>query len=257
MTLGGPGDDGGPMLTEGKAQPSLSVLLPVHNGADTIEQVLSHVHGEIAKPLGAELIICEDGSTDGTDRILVDMAAKYPVRLITDPHRKGYAGAVKDGLSQVRTQAVFFSDSDGQYSPRDFWRLWPYIQEYDIVIGRKVKRREPLHRVLLSRGFHVLAKALFSIPLKDIDCGFRLIRQEVLEGVLPEVRSLPYSFWAEFTILAYRRGFRIIEVPVSHSSRLQGITSIYTFKRLPYIIVRQLLGLVALSRREGRAKRGV
>jgi len=228
---------------------SLSILLPVHNEADTVEQTLLSIRDQIGIPLNAELVVCEDGSTDGTDAILRRLAEKGVIRLLTDAWRKGYAGAVRDGLRHIRSDFVFFTDSDGQYDPADFWRLWPAAQACDIVIGRKVKRQEPLHRILLSRGFHVLVKALFNIPLRDIDCGFRILRREMLDDVLPEVHSLPFSFWAEFTIVAYQKGYQIMEVPVAHRPRLRGLTNIYRFERLPSIIIAQLIGIIRLRRR--------
>lgn len=233
---------------------SLTVFLPVHNEADVIEEVLDTFYAKVVSPTSARLLVCEDGSTDGTGAVLDRLAAKYPMWLEKAGIRKGYAGAVRDGLASVTTPFVFFADSDGQYYPEDFWKLAPYAGEYDMVIGRKVNRDEPRHRILLSWGFHLLAKVLTDVPLNDMDCGFRILRRATIDRVLPEVGSLPYSFWAEFTILAYRRGLRIIEVPVSHRSRLRGTTSIYKPSRLPVIVSRQFMGLLALSRRLKRSQ---
>lgn len=228
---------------------SLTVFLPVHNEADTIAGVVDAFYSQVILPTSASLLICEDGSSDGSGEVLDQLAARYPMRLERAGMRKGYADAVRNGLERVETPIIFFADSDGQYYPEDFWKLLPYAQDYDMVIGRKVNRDEPFHRIALSKGFHVLAKALTAVPLQDMDCGFRLLRREIVDEILPEVGSLPYSFWAEFTILAYRRGLRIIEIPVSHRSRPNGTTSIYRWERLPHIVSRQFLGLTALSRR--------
>ncbi len=231
------------------AKPALTVFLPVHNESGTIAEVLDVVYHDVVVPTGAELLVCEDGSTDGTDQVLRELAKTYPMRLLAGGSRKGYADAVREGLQQIRTPLTFFADSDGQYDPRDFWRLWPHAAEYDIVVGRKVVRDEPLHRILLSRGFHVLAKIATEVPLKDMDCGFRLVRREVVEEVLPEATTLRYSFWAEFTMIAYRKGFRILEVPITHRSRPRGTTSIYTVDRLPSIMRHQFVGLLTLGMR--------
>ena len=236
--LGGASSDGG-----------LTILLPVHNEAQTIEQVLAGFWEAVVQPTSAKILICEDGSTDGTGEVLRRLAGKYPLRFVNGTDRKGYAGAVRDGLLQIDTSQVFFADSDGQYYPEDFWKLWRHVEEYDMIVGSKVNRSEPLHRLLLSRGFHLLAKVMTGVPLQDMDCGFRILRRDVADKVLPEVRSLPYSFWAEFTILAYRKGIRILEVPVSHRSRLNGDTSIYQWNRLPMIVRRQFRGLIELARR--------
>jgi len=235
--------------SERNATPGLTVFLPVHNEAETIREVLDVVYREVVVPTRADLLVCEDGSTDGTDEVLRELAKRYPMRLRVGGSRKGYAGAVREGLQRIQTPLTFFADSDGQYDPHDFWRLWPHAADYDIVVGRKVVRDEPFHRILLSRGFHVLAKMMTEVPLKDMDCGFRLLRKEVVEAVLPEATTLPDSFWAEFTIIAYRKGFRILEVPITHRPRPRGTTSIYTMDRLPGIMSREFVGLVALGQR--------
>src|SRR3989442_757541 len=250
----------GPVLSSDReaglsAESALTVLLPVHNEANSIEQVLTEFWEEVVRRTSAKVLICEDGSTDGTDRVLQDLALRYPMRFVTGANRKGYADAVQDGLEQVDTSFVFFADSDGQYYPEDFWKLWPHVGDYDMVIGCKINRDEPWHRFILSRGFHLLAKIMTGVSLKDMDCGFRVLRREVATQILPEVGSLPFSFWAEFTILAETRGVRITEVPVSHKSRNYGTTSIYTLQRLPLIVLTQILGLATLSRRLKRNRR--
>lgn len=227
----------------------LTTLIPVYNEAESIASVLREFHDEILPKWGGTLLVCEDGSTDGSPELLRRLAPELELSLVSGPVRKGYSRAVRDGLSLTETPFVFFSDSDGQYDPKDFAALVTALGQNDLVIGQKVRREEPFYRTVLSRGFHALAKALTGVPLRDMDCGFRILRQDVIEEVLPEVRSLPYSFWAEFSILAYRRGFRIAEVPVSHRARLQGGSSIYTWNRLPRIIAAQVLGLLRLARR--------
>jgi glycosyltransferase involved in cell wall biosynthesis len=230
-------------------QPLLTILLPVHNEAENIEAILTRFYRHVMSGMGAELLVCEDGSTDGSAAVLQTLASRMPMRLVAGGERKGYAGAVRDGLMQVRTLYAFFADSDGQYDPAEFWRLWSRRDGYDMIIGRKVKRDEPFYRTALSRGFHILVKALFGIEFQDIDCGFRLIKDQVIQKVIGSVRDLPYSFWAEFTILAAQQGYRILEVPVSHHNRMHGSTTIYTPLSLPKILVRQVKGLVRLRRR--------
>ncbi|MCI4319967.1 MAG: glycosyltransferase family 2 protein [Thermoplasmata archaeon] len=228
---------------------TLTILLPAHNEAATIGPVLADFYREVVAPTGATLLVCEDGSTDATLSVLEELRASIPFTLESQNARKGYAAAVASGLRRVTTPYTFFADSDGQYDPADFWKLWPLAAQADMVIGRKLRREEAWHRVVLSRGFHLLAKAVTEVPLQDMDCGFRIVRREVIERVLPRVRSLRFSFWAEFSILAWAEGFRIVEVPVSHRPRLHGETSIYPPRRLPKIVGAQLVGLADLGRR--------
>jgi len=231
---------------------ALTVLLPVHNEADSIEPVLRELNERVVRPFGARLLVCEDGSTDGTSAVLNRLGSELGFRPECHPARRGYADAVRHGLRLVDSPLVFFTDSDGQYDPADFEALWKEIPSCDMVIGRKVQRLESVYRGLLSRGFHVLIKVFTNVPLSDVDCGFRLLRKETIETVLPEVRSLPYSFWAEFSIIAWRRGLRIRQVPVSHRARLHGSSTIYGWNKLPRILVLQVLGLLRLARRLNR-----
>jgi len=234
--------------------PPVTIFLPVYNEAGSIADVLRDFHQEVVQPLGAELLVCEDGSTDGTPEVLRRVATEIPMRLVSGPHRKGYGGALRDGLTLVKTPYVFIADSDGQYAPSEFWKIWNTADSYDMVIGRKVERQERFYRTLLSRGFHLLIKAFTAVPLEDMDCGFRLIRKEMIPRVLPAVGSLRYSFLAEFSIVAYRQGFRIKEVPVEHRARIVGSTSIYSWNRLPWILMAQVTGLLRLARRLNRSE---
>ena len=234
---------------------SLTVFLPVYNEASSIGQVVREFHETVLMPYHAKLLVCEDGSTDGSREVLAKLSETLPMDLVVGPHRKGYDGGVRDGLRRITTDYVFFSDSDGQYDPREFGRIWDARGQYDMVIGRKDHRSEKVYRTLLSRGFHVLVKAFTNVPLRDMDCGFRLIRRATVEAVLPEVRSLKYSFWAEFSIVAYRKGLRIREVPVSHRPSVRGGTSIYSWDRIPRIVTLQVIGLLRLALRLNRSRK--
>ncbi len=228
---------------------SVAIVVPAHNEGATIEAVLRDVTAEVAAKLGSEILVCEDGSTDNTKDVLRRLSGELPLRVVTNETRLGYAGGVKRGLLLAHGDVLFFSDSDGQYDPRDFWALRERMDGADLVIGVKTHREEAPHRIILSRGFHFLIKLLFGIRLRDIDCGFRLIRKDIVEDVLRDVRDLPYSFWAEFTIVASLKGLRIAEVPVSHRSRLAGNTTIYQPRRLPKILLLQMRGLLRLRKR--------
>ncbi len=234
---------------EPRDEDRVAIIVPAHNEGPTIEAVLRDYTAQVASKLGSEILVCEDGSTDNTREVLQRLTRELPLRVVTNEDRLGYGGGVKRGLLLADGDILFFSDSDGQYDPRDFWDLRSRMDGADMVIGVKTERHEAPHRILLSRGFHLLIKILFDIQLRDIDCGFRLIRKGIVEDVLREVHDLPYSFWAEFTIVSSLLGLRIAEVPVSHRSRLAGNTTIYQPRYLPKILLLQMRGLLRLRRR--------
>jgi glycosyltransferase involved in cell wall biosynthesis len=224
----------------------LTIVMPVYNEAADIERVVSNFYEEIVRKTGAEFTIAEDGSTDGTKEILQKLSAKFPIELYLGPERKGYARAAKDVLRRANSPFVFFSDSDGQYGPSDFWRLWDQRLGADLVIGRKTNRAEATYRLILSKGFHAVTRILFGVKLHDIDCGFRLVRRSLLLSILDDVERLEYSFWGEFTIRALASQARIVEVPIRQRPRTEGDTRIYMPKKIPMIIAKQLVGLFRL-----------
>jgi len=224
----------------------ISLLLPVHNEAETIEKTILEFYNEIGTKIPLEVIVAEDGSTDGTKEILRRLNEKIPMKLILGEHRKGYMGGVKDGLRHVTTDYVFFVDSDGQHSASDFWKLYEKKDSCDMAIGRKIKRNDPPHRILLSKIFHKMICCMFRLPAHDPDTAFRLIRKELVHSVAEDVHLLPYSFWTEFTVRAFRKGFNIAEVPVVHKRRLNGDTHLYKLSKLSGIVISQLIGLSKL-----------
>ena len=224
----------------------LSVIMPVYNEAASIKEIILDFFGTIVCKLNSDLIVAEDGSTDGTREILSSLKNDIPLNLFSDPKRKGYAKGVEDALKKCDGEWIFFSDSDGQYLSSDFWRLWSQREGYDMIIGRKLKRSEGLHRFILSRGFHMIANNLFGLNLHDADCGFRLFRRELAISMGTEVKFLQYSYWAEFTIRASLMGFSVLEVPINHASRAHGKTQIYKPSKIPIIVLKQLKGLTDL-----------
>jgi len=231
-----------------KAETTISLLLPAHNEEDTIEKTIIDFYQEIGTKIPIEIVISEDGSTDRTKEVLLGLSKKIPLTLILGQERKGYMRGVKDGLLKATGDYVFFSDSDGQHIPSDFWKLYQQRNSYDLVVGRKIKRQDPAHRIVISTVFHLLVKIFFGMPVRDPDTAYRLIRRRVLDEVMDDTVLLKYSFWTEFTVRAFKKGFKVTEVPVVHKRRLKGDTRLYKSSKLFSIIVSQMLGLFKLWR---------
>jgi dolichol-phosphate mannosyltransferase len=243
LTLNGKDTLTRPKIDTSNCQPVVDLILPVYNEVGSIESVVLNFYNEIVTKLPSRLIIVEDGSTDGTKEKLSSLKRTMPVSLFSTSQRKGYLKGVSDGLKKCTSQWIFFSDSDGQYFPSDFWNLWENREGYDMIIGCKRYRQEGIHRIILSNGFHNITNNIFNLSLHDEDCGFRLIRKSLIDSVLNDVKYLKYSFWAEFTIRACLKGFKINEVPIDHASRTHGNSTIYVPSKIPLIILDQLNGL--------------
>jgi glycosyltransferase involved in cell wall biosynthesis len=227
----------------------VAVLLPVYNEFDIIERVVLEIYDVIGSRMPLEIVISEDGSTDGTKDVIRRLSEIYPLKAILSPMRKGYARGIIDGLNFVESSYVLVTDSDGQHDPRDFWKLWELRREYDIVSGWRVKRADPLHRKIMSRTFQFMARKVFNLPdFKDITAPFKLMRAEVAKEIAGECKYMRESFWTEFTIRAYKKGYRIGEVPVTHRPRLDGTTRVYKPSKIPRIAITQLHALIKLRR---------
>jgi glycosyltransferase involved in cell wall biosynthesis len=228
----------------------IDLVMVAFNEADSIEEVLRSFYAVASKYADVQIIVAEDGSMDGTREILKKLAEELPLKLELADHRRGYAGAVKDALKATTADTIAFVDSDGQYLPDDFPNLIASWREKDkdMVMGAKTARQDPPYRILISWIYHSLVKFLFRVPFKDMDCGYRFIRKELAQSIAPECYLLPYSYWSEFTVRAYRKGFEISTVSIDHRCRLAGVSRMYPIMKLPLMTVRQLRGLCVLYR---------
>lgn len=225
----------------------LSIVFAAHNEAKSIDCVIREFYEEIGTKIPTEIIVAEDGSTDGTKDILDRLSRELPIILNVRNERRGYLEGVKDGLREVRTQYALFVDSDGQCAAKDFWKFWARKNECDLILGWRVDRQDVLYRKILSGGFQNITKILFGgIPFHDLSCPYILMKKEIIYTTIPEVKYLKYSCWPEFVIRAYRKGYNIIEVPIDHRERLAGETQVYKPTKILNIIISQLIGIFNL-----------
>ncbi|MBI1935275.1 glycosyltransferase family 2 protein [Candidatus Woesearchaeota archaeon] len=224
----------------------ISLVIPVYNESKVIERVVRSYYDVIRKCKNSEFIVAEDGSNDGTKQILKKLRNKIPFRLVTSNERKGYVNSVRDALKLAKKKYIFFSDSGGGHDPNDFWKLERFIKNYDMVIGYKKIRKDPLNRIILSRGYNLMIGLIFNIWFKDIDCGFRIIKREVIDNMLKDTKTLKYCIFSEFTIRACKNGYKVKECPVQHFRR--HIEKIKTFAplKLPKIIISLFIGLLRI-----------
>jgi len=231
---------------------SLSVVIPVYNEAEVIENVVRGFYYHVIKKYSrSKLIVAEDGSTDGTKEVLLKLSKKIPIKLVTGKVRKGYMRAVRDALMLANTELVFFSDSDNTHNPKDFWKLLEYIKEYDIVTGIREDRKDPFHRIFLSSIYNAIIALMFGLCLKDTNVGFKLMRKEVAKDIVPRIKHLKYGFSSELLIRAHKNGMRIKEVPVSHFRRKTGGATQFSLRNLPKAVYQQIIGLYRLKRELG------
>jgi dolichol-phosphate mannosyltransferase len=230
---------------------AIDVVLPVHNEGASIAATLREFHATAAGRDGIPIrfVICEDGSSDDTVPVLEALSKELPIKLISDPERKGYSRAVIDGLRATESDWIVCIDSDGQCDPSDFRRLLEASAGQDMVIGYRNPRSDTRMRKLMSGAFGFVYRRFFDVRLRDPSCPYVLINRSSLAKLLSgKVGILKQGFWWEFVARATALGFRIKEVPVSHRVRAAGVTQVYRLGKIPRIAYEHLLGLREVRR---------
>jgi glycosyltransferase involved in cell wall biosynthesis len=223
----------------------LSIVLPAFNEAANIAQAVSTASG-VASRLCAdfEVIVVDDGSSDDTAAIVTDLSRAEPrIRLVQHSANQGYGGALKSGFLAAKLDLVFFTDADNQFDLEEIADFLDLIERVDVVAGYRIKRCDPMVRRLMAKAWNYLVRALFYVPVRDIDCAFKLFRREVFDGL--ELESVGAMVNTELMVKLGRSGYRVVEVGVSHFPRTAGTPR----GAKPSVILRAFL---ELSRMHGR-----
>lgn len=198
----------------------ISVVITVFNEADSIEREIRAIHAEIIQKLpGSELIVAEDGSTDGTKEILARLKNELGIIHSTGAERKGYAKAFRDAVTLAGKTHVFFSDTGGKHDFADFWKLYPLCEQYGIVSGYRAGRRDQFYRRLMTWAYNFLLRLYFHVQIRDADAGFRIYQTAVIRKIANEPWVNRHLISSELALRAIYSGFKIKEVPVSYLQR--------------------------------------
>ena len=203
---------------------SISVSMPAYNEEANIGAMIDNARAVLSKITSDyEIIVVNDGSKDGTARVVQEKAQTYPeVRLVQHPVNLGYGAAVFDGFAAASKDWIFFTDGDCQFVLDEINRLLPKMQEADMVVGYRAPRRDPWMRVLYGKGWSMLVTVLFGYTARDIDCAFKLFRREIITNIGSRIQSRGATFSAEWLVRTKRAGYRIAEAPVTHLPRRAG-----------------------------------
>jgi phenylacetate-coenzyme A ligase PaaK-like adenylate-forming protein/glycosyltransferase involved in cell wall biosynthesis len=211
----------------------ISVIAPAYNEEANVTEFARRVLGAFDRGgIAGELILVDDGSSDGTARVIRELAKQYPGVVAGAFHgrNKGIAAAWKTGLHAARGVYACIIDSDLQYQPEDILRLHRTLAEsnVDVVQGwRSTVGRERGTRYHLSRGFNVLLNRTFGMSLRDNKSGFVCATREVLEDLLTYEGK--YFYWQSFIMVAaHAKGYEYKEIEVLFDKRRQGTSFLDT-----------------------------
>ena len=206
------------------------VIVPTYNERENISRLIQSV---LDKDPRLEMLIVDDGSPDGTGDIVESIGAREPrVHLLRRPKKMGLGTAYRAGFKwslERHYEYTFEMDADFSHDPAHLPQFLRAIETADLVIGSRYRGGKvtvvnwPIGRLLLSYYANIYARLVTGLPLFDSTAGFKVFRRAVLEAIdLDDVRSNGYAFQIEMHFRAWKKNFRIVEVPIVFVDRTEG-----------------------------------
>ncbi|HEY3991595.1 MAG TPA: glycosyltransferase [Ktedonobacteraceae bacterium] len=201
---------------------SLSLVLPAYNEEEIIAATIERASSVLTKLIrDFEVIVVNDGSTDRTGSILAHLSASDPrVRVVTHERNQGYGATLADGFAAANKDLTFFMDADGQFDIQDLARLLPFINQYDAVIGYRMKRQDTWMRKLNAWGWKQVVRVAPGVHVRDIDCAFKVLRTSFLHAHPLETRGAMIN--AELLYKLKQADCTVKEIGVHHLPRQGG-----------------------------------
>lgn len=199
----------------------LTIIIPVYNERNTIQEVLRRVRRVDLGDIDKEIIVVDDGSTDGT-RDILSMEGDSTTRIVHHPENRGKGAALSTGIKLATGDLVIFQDADLEYDPEDYPRmLAPVLKgKAEVVYGSRFtgERRNMLFwHYLGNRFLSFVTNLLYNTTLSDMETCYKLFKREVIQSI--EIKSRRFDVEPEVTAKVLKRRIRIYEVPISYAGR--------------------------------------
>ncbi|HEX9609319.1 MAG TPA: glycosyltransferase family 2 protein [Candidatus Limnocylindria bacterium] len=219
------------------ARPRLTIFFPAFNEEENVAETVRRALDDVG-PLvdgSIEVLIVDDGSTDRTPELADALAAADARVRVHHQANRGYGGALRAGFENATGELIGFSDCDLQFDLREMARFLERLDDasrgpVDAVIGYRLQRRDPPHRMFIAKAYNAIVSAAFGLRVRDIDCAMKLFRREAFDGLRLEADSPFLS--AELLIKLRARGERIAQLGVTHYPRAAGQNTGASFRKI-------------------------
>jgi len=203
----------------------ISILIPVFNEARTLGDLLAQVDAATVAGLEKELIIVDDGSTDGTRELLERLTGlQTPVRVVFHGQNMGKGAAIRTALTYATGDLILIQDADLEYDPRDYEELLdPLLRgRADVVYGSRLRGGKPVRDFSLlylwgNKGVTFVTNALYRAALTDMETGYKVFRADVIKNL--HIRANRFDFEPEVTAKILKRGYKLVELPIAYYGR--------------------------------------
>jgi glycosyltransferase involved in cell wall biosynthesis len=203
----------------------LSILIPVFNEAGTLSTILKQVDAAAVAGLEKELIIVDDGSTDGTREILGRLdGLRHPFQVVLHERNMGKGAAIRTGLGYATGDIILNQDADLEYDPVEYPELLAPILagRADVVYGSRIRGGKPVREFSIlylwgNKFVTLVANLIYGSALTDMETGYKIFRAHVIKSF--PIRADRFEFEPEVTAKVLKRGYRVVELPISYYGR--------------------------------------
>ena len=199
---------------------SLSIIIPCYNERATVTEIMQRVR-ECAPD--AEIVVVDDGSTDGSRDVLRELEGQPNLRILYHDRNRGKGAAVRAGIAAAAGEVILIQDADLEYDPRDYPRLLQPIEEgrAEVVYGSRFlggpRRAMLFWHMVANLLLTLMTNVLFNTILSDMETGYKVFKAKVIKGI--PLRARRFDFEPEVTAKVLKRGYRIYEVPITFTPR--------------------------------------
>ena len=199
---------------------NISVIIPSYNEKNTIQEIIRRVQAE---NIASEILVVDDGSTDGTRDILKSLDGSGLIKTILHEYNKGKGAAIRTGIKQAKGDVIIIQDADLEYNPREYKNLLEPIEQglAEVVYGSRFlgapRRPAMFWHMVANKLLTFMTNILYNNILTDMETGYKVFLREVVRDM--PLRANRFDFEPEFTAKILKRKVRIFEVPITFNPR--------------------------------------